>query len=95
MTLYIMATLRRDTLEPGSAREAIAMLCRVRMAGWLLSSFKLKCLPHFSRHHLEVGDRHAEFSGPWQLLHPLPDSGQLQLSLNFSIAARWVSPKTN
>ena len=93
VTLCTMATLRRDTLEPGSAREAIAMLCRVRMAGWLPSSFKLKCLPHFSRHHLEVLDRHTEFSGPWQLLHPLPDSGQLQLSLNFSIAARWAKAK--
>ena len=43
-----------------------------------------------SRHHLEVRDRQTEFSGPWQLVHPLPDSSQLQLTLNFSIAARWV-----
>ena len=92
VTLCTMATLRRDTLEPGSAREAIATLCRVRMAGWLPSS-ALNCLLFFSRHHLEVLDRHTEFSGPWQLLHPLPDSGQLQLSLNFSIAARWVKAK--
>jgi len=38
-------------------------------------------------HHLEVRDRHSDFSGPWQLLHPLPGSNQLHLTFNFSIAA--------
>ena len=64
--------------------------------GWRVrcpqSSFSIgSCIAlAFSRHHLEVRDRQTEFSGPWQLLHPLPDSSQLQLTLNFSIATRWV-----
>jgi len=41
-------------------------------------------------HHLQVEARGSEFSGPWQLLDPLPGSDQLNLNLRFSIKARWV-----
>jgi len=38
-------------------------------------------------HHLQVEARGSEFSGPWQLLDPLPGSDQLNLNLRFSIKA--------
>ena len=99
VTLWTMATLRRVSWEAGSALGVSAMWCKTTMAGLLPTINSIGTLGSmdiaqaFSRHHLEVRDRSSEFSGPWQLLDQLPDSTQLQLTLNFSVAARWVSNK--
>ena len=45
---------------------------------------------HYNYHHNHFHCNHPFLNqGPWQLLHPLPDASQLQLVLNFSIAARF------
>ena len=85
------AILRRVSWEAGSARGVIAMWWQARMGGKISTTgAPSDPITMLSRHHLQVEARGSEFSGPWQLLDPLPGSDQLNLNLRFSIKARWV-----
>jgi len=59
-----------------------------QLGGWECTGSQCNVVQDYDGgHHLEVRDRSSEFSGPWQLLNQLPDSTQLHLTLNFSVAA--------